>query len=174
MNYHFPLPPCGERAVLPALTRLNFQGSMPYLEGIITIIDAPSLKDIDITSYNPFLSLPHFRKFVDQIEMHGSHIGAHILFSEPTVSISLTRPGSPVRLKLQVLCKPLYSEPYFEQTFSKAQICLDFSPFLFNDEGDTRISMIRLPVQADSPHDRKWLGLLNQITGKKRLHRYEL
>ena len=161
-NYHFPLPPCGERAVLPALTRLNFQGSMPYLEGIITIIDAPSLKDIDITSYDPSLALSDFKNFVGQIEMHRSHIGAHILSSEPIISISWTRPGAPTRLKLQVICKPFRT-----QIFSPAQLCLDFSPFLFKDNGDTRISTTRPPARADSSHKRKWIGLFNEFTGKK-------
>ena len=164
-NYHFPLPPCGERAVLPALTCLDFQGSMAYLEGIITIIDAPSLKDIDITSDDPFLALSNFKKFVGQIEMHRSHIGAHILSSEPTISISLTRPGAPTRLKLQVLCKPITT-----QIFSTARFCLYFSPFLFNDEGYTHISTTRPQLRAESSHNREWIGLFNKFRGKKLFH----
>ena len=164
-NYHFPLPPYEERLVLPSLTGLNFHGSMAYLEGIVAMIDAPSLEDIDIASDNPSLALPKLKKFIDRIEMHKSHIGAHILSSSPTISISLTRPGAPTRLKLQVLCKPFPT-----QIFSTAQFFLDFSSFLFNDEGDTRISTTRPPIRADSSHDREWLGLLNKFTGKKLFH----
>ena len=164
-NYHFPLPPHGERAILPALTHLNFQGSMAYLEGIFIIIDAPSLEDINITSDNPFLALPNFKNFVDQIEIHKSHIGAHILSSEPTISISLTQPGTPTRLKLQVLCKPLRT-----QIFSTAQFCLDFSPLRFNDEGNLRISTARPPVRTNGSHKREWLELLDKFTGKKLFH----
>ena len=162
-NYRFPLPPDGERVVLPALTRLKFQGSTAYLEGIVAIIDAPSLEDIDITSDNPSLALriANFKNFVDRIEMHRSHIGAHILSSSPTISISLTQPGAHTRLKLQVLCKPFHT-----QIFSTAQFHLDFFPFLFDDEGDTRISTTRPSVQADSSHNREWLELLNKIAGK--------
>ena len=164
-NYHFPLPPHGECAVLPALTDLNFQGSMAYLEGIFAIMYSPSLEDIDITSDNPFLALPKLKKFVDRIETHKSHIGAHILSSEPTISISLTRPGARTRLRLQVLCKP-----FRKGLFSTAQFCLDFSPFFVNDEGYTHISTTRPPLRAESSHNREWLELLNQYTGKKLFH----
>ena len=161
-NYCSPIPPYGERAVLPALTGLYFQGSMAYLEGIVAIIDTPSLEDIDITSDSPFLALPYFKNFVNQIEMHRSHIGGHILYSEPTISISLTPPGAATRLKLQVLCKPFRT-----QIFSTAQFCLDFSPLRFNDGG---ISTTRPPVRTNGSHKREWLDLLDEITGKKLFH----
>ena len=79
---------------------------MAYLEGIVDIIDVPSLKDVEITFDNPSLALPLFKGFIDRIEMHRSHRRAHILSSEPTISISLTQPGAPMRLKLQAFCKP--------------------------------------------------------------------
>ena len=164
-NNHFPLPPHVERAALPALTCLNFQGSIAYLEGILTIIDIPSLEDIDITSDNPFLALPNFKHFIDRIESHRSHIGAHILSSEPTISISLTQPGALTRLKLQVLCKSFPT-----QIFSTARFSLDLSPFLSNDEGDTRTSTTRPPVRADSSHGREVIRVLNKYTGKKLFH----
>ena len=168
-NYHFPLPPHGERVGLPILTHLDYRGSMTYLEGIVTIIDAPSLEEIEITSDNRFLALqvvlPKFKNFVDRIETHRSHIGAHMLSSEPTISTSLTQVGAPTRLKLQVLCKPFPT-----QIFSTAQLCLDFSPFLFNDDGDLHISTTRPPVRADNSHNREWLELLNKFTGKQVLY----
>ena len=166
-NYHFPLPPCGEHVVLPVLTRLNYQGSMTYLEGILAIIDAPSLNDIEITYDNPSLALPKFKTFIDQIEMYRSHRGAHILSSHlrPTVSISLTQPGAPMRLKLQLLCKP-----FCMQISSLAQICLDSSPFLFNDKEDLCISTTRPSVRMNKSHSGELLEILNQFTGKKLFH----
>ena len=163
-NYHFPLPPYEKHAVLPVLTRLNYRGSMMYLEGILTIIDAPSLKDIEITSDNPFLSFPKFKTFVDRIEMYRSYRGTHILSShlQPTVSISLTQPGAPMHLKLQLLCKPIRMH-----VSSLAQICFDSSPFLFNDKGDLCISITRPPVRMNNSHSGELLEILNQFTGKK-------
>ena len=163
-NYHFPLPPYEIHAVLPVLTRLNYRGSMMYLEGILTIIDAPSLKDIEITSDDPFLSFPKFKTFVDRIEMYRSYRGTHILSSHlrPTVSISLTQPGAPMHLKLQLLCKPIRMH-----ASSLAQICFDSSPFLFNDKGDLCISITRPPIRMNNSHSGELLEILNQFTGKK-------
>ena len=163
-NCHFPLPLYGECPVLPALTSLNFQGSIAYLEGIVTTIEAPSLEDIDITSDDPFLALSKFKVLIDQIEMHRSHCRAHILSSEPTISISLTQPGAPIRLKLQALYKPSSIHIYL-----MAQIC-NPSPFLFNGEGDLRISTTRPSILMDSAHSRELLELLNQFTGKRLFH----
>ena len=160
-NYHFPLLPYGEYTLLPALTRLIFQGNVTYLEGIVAIIEAPSLEDIDITSDNPFFALSEFEGFIDRIEMHRSHRRAHILSSELTISISWTRPGAPVRLKLQAFCKPSCI-----QISSMVQNCLDPSLFLFNGEGDLRISTTRPSVRMDSAHSRELLKLPNQFTGK--------
>ena len=164
-NYRFPLPPYGERAVLPALTRLKFQGSMAYLQGIFVIIDTPSLEDIDITSDNPFLALANFKNIVDGIKMLRSHIGAHMFSSSLTISISLTRPGAHTRLKLQVLCKPFRT-----QILSTARFCLDFPPFPFNNEEDQRISTTGSPIRTEGSHKSEWLGLLNKFTGKKLFH----
>ena len=164
-NYHFPLPPHGERVVLPVLTHLDYRGSMAYLEGIVTIIDTPSLSEIEITSDNPFVALPKFKNFIDWIEMHRSSHGAHILSSEPTISISLSQPGAPIRLKLKPVHKPSHI-----QISSMTQICLGFyfSPFHFNDEEDLRIGRTRPSVRMDSSHGRGFLELLNK--GKKFFH----
>ena len=162
-NYHFPLPPHGERIVLPVLTRLDYRGSVVYLEGIVTIIDAPSLEEIEITFDNHFLALPIFKTFIDWLEMYRSHHGAHILSSEPTISISLSQLGAPMRLKLTSVRETLHI-----QISSMALICLDFSPFHFNDEEDLCISRTRPSIRMDSLHEREILELLNK--GKKLFH----
>ena len=107
-NHYFPVPPYGERVVLPVLTRLNYQGSMAYLEVIVAMIDPPSLEDtaIDITSDNISHTLLKMKKITNWIEMHGSHRGTHKLSSEPIISISLIRSETPTCLKVQVLYKP--------------------------------------------------------------------
>ena len=161
-DYHFPLPPYGECVVLRVLTRLTYRGSMAYLEGIVSIIDAPSLEDIEITSDNPFLTLPKFKKFIDWIEMR-THCGAHILSPETTISLSFTQPGAPTRLKLQALRKPIRME-----ISSMAHICLDLSPLIFKKWRDLRISTTRPSGWMDSSrHGRELFELLNKFTGKK-------
>ena len=150
--YHHALPDT-ERNVQPVLTRLNFRGSMMYMEGIVTSVDAPFLKDIEITFFDNLISVhSKFNKFVDLIELYRSHI----LSSQPTISISLAQPGVPTCLKLQVLCKPSRL-----QISSMAQICL------LNDEGDLRITTTRPSRRMNRSHSRELLELLNKSTGKK-------
>ncbi|KAH9172660.1 hypothetical protein EDB89DRAFT_1964278 [Lactarius sanguifluus] len=69
-------PPSGRRIVLPYLTHLKFRGSSNYLDSLVARIDAP-------------------RK---------SYHRADVLTSKCAVSISLTKRGSPTRLRLEISC----------------------------------------------------------------------
>ena len=164
--YRHSLPPDTERILLPVLNRLNFRGSMAYFEGIVTSIDAPFLKDIEITFFENYIfALSELNKFFSRIEIYSPHCGTHFLSSEPTISISLTQPGSPTYLKLLV---KVLRQPLHVQISSMARICLGSSPFLFNDEGIIRTSRTR--PSMDTSHSRALLVLLNQITGKQLFH----
>ena len=159
--HHFSLPRylpvCLESSFFPVLTRLNYQGSMEYLEDTVTSIDAPFLKDIAITFFdNLIVAHSKLSKFIDCIELYRSHFGAHILSSQPTISISITQPGSPTCLKLQVLCKPSCL-----QTSSMAQICL------FDDEDNLPITTTRPSGRMNISCSKEFLELLNKFTGKK-------
>ena len=158
-HYFLPLylPLCLESISLPVLTRLNYQGSMEYLECTVASIDAPFLKDIEITFFdNLIVAHSNLSEFIDWIELYRSHFGAHILPSQPTISISITQPGAPTCLKLQVLCKPSCL-----QTSSMAQICL------FNDEGNLRISTTRPSGWMNRSYRRELLEFLSKFKGKK-------
>jgi hypothetical protein len=164
-SYHVPLPQYGERVVLPVLAQLNFRGCTAYLEGIVALIDAPSLEDIEITFLdNPILTISKINNFIDRITMHRSHRLAHISFSEHAISISLTQPGAPTRLKMQLLGKPLHM-----QIFSMARICSHFSTVLFS-VGELCISEMRHLGLEDSFDSQQWSELLNLFTGVKEFH----
>ena len=157
-SYHFPPPPYGKRIILPVLARINYRGGVAFLEGIVDIIDAPSLEDVEITFDNPSPTLPEFKKFIDWLEMYDSSRGAHIPPSEPSILMSLTFPGAFMRLKLQSLNKQS-----FVQVASMAQICLYLSPLFWNNEGyDLRISTTRPSGRMDNSHSE----LPNSITGE--------
>ncbi|KAH9010371.1 hypothetical protein EDB83DRAFT_427717 [Lactarius deliciosus] len=147
----------GGRRSLPVLTRLNFRGSSRYLERLVARIDAPLLEGIELTFLNENISLPDLCEFVYRIEMHKSHRRAHILFSESSISISLTQPGAPACLKLQLFC-----EPWRQQLLFVTRVCDLLSASLFNVE-DLRIS-------ATPPSGRVyrnysgWRDLLNFFT----------
>ncbi|KAH9070675.1 hypothetical protein EDB83DRAFT_2367443 [Lactarius deliciosus] len=171
ISLHFPFTaidavsptPSGEPIILPALTRLNFRGITGYLEGLVARIDAPRLGDIEITLSNSLLvcDVPELGEFIDRIEMQKVHRQADILFSRHAVSLSLTQPGAPTRLKLEVFCKTLRLQP-----FCIAQICSHFPSFLFRVE-DLRISMARPSSGMDNSSRGQWLGLIRQFRGAK-------
>ena len=151
------LPPDTERIFLPVLTRLHYQGNMEYLEDILASIDAPFLKDIEISFFdNLIIAHSKLSKFLDCIELYRSHFGAHILSSQPTISISIRHPGAPTCLKL--LCKPSGTSRL--QTSSMAQICL------INDDGDPRITTTRPLVPMNRSYSREMLEFLSKFTGK--------
>ena len=162
-HYHFPLPTHRDkvvlRVILPFLTHLNYWGRIVYLEGIVAIIDAPSLEDIKITTENPFLG--KYKRFIDWIETRRSHRGDILSSeqaSESTLSISLMQPGDQTRLKLQALYNLLRVE-----TSSMAQIW-------FKDEDCLRIGTTRSSARMESSHSRGLLEPLNKFTGKKLSH----
>ena len=167
-NYRpFSPPLYGERAVLPALTRLNYRGSISYLEGILARIDAPFLEveDVEITLFDDSI-LAHSKtnKLIERLERHTSHHAAQPLSSEPTVFISSQKgPGAFMRLKFQSL-----SKPSLVQISSMAQISLHFSPFFWNN--DLHISITQPSEQMNSSHRGELLVLLNPSTGEKSCH----
>jgi hypothetical protein len=158
----FSVPsPAGERVILPALTRLNFRGITEYLEDLVARIDAPRLGDIEITFYDHKCDVPKLGEWICRLEMQKLHRQAEILFSEHSVSLSLTQPGAPTCLKVQVFC-----EPFGEQVYSMIQICSHFSAFLSHVE-DVHIST----TQPSSGHDNnfeQWLKLIRRFGGAKR------
>ena len=165
-----PIPPSsGERVLLPVLTHLNLQGFTGYLEGLGSRIDAPNLRDIEITFFDDSIfDVPKLRDFIDQIEMQKSHCRADILSSEHSISISLTQPGAPTRLKLQVLCRTSDLLPLF-----MAQICTYFSAFLCRVE-DLHICAMRTSNrQGGTDFNRasgQWLELIRRFRGAKWFH----
>ena len=161
--YCVPLPPSEELFVLPALTRLDFRGVTWYLEGLVTIIDAPQLEDIEITLFDNSISC-HSRlcEFIDRMEMHKSHSRAHVSFSKGTISVSLMQPGR-AWLRLEIYCKSSSAQLYF-----MAQICVGFSPFLLKVR-DLRINTTRQEWSGWAYLER-WLEILNSFPGVMWLH----
>ena len=154
------LPPSGDLAVLPALTRLNFLGRIDYLEGLVSRIDAPLLADINVTFLDiSIFDLPELRKFTVRTGMHEMHNRAVILASELAVSISLTRPGDPTCLTFQ-----LYLTSSSQQLYFIARICVQFSAILCN------VEELLISVQHSRPEDKldgRWLESLNSFIGVK-------
>jgi hypothetical protein len=157
-------PPSGEPFLLPALTRFNFQGRKGHLESLVARIDTPRLGEIEVTFLNNSdLDLCKLRTFLDQTGMPKSHRRAYILASDLAISISLTRPGDDTYLKLR-LPPSLGLLPVSDHV---AQICAQFSAFLFNVE-DLLIDVTSRPW--DRSESRQWLKVLDSFPRVKWFH----
>ena len=159
-----PSPP-ERRVVFPALTRFIFRGPAKYLERFIPRIDAPHLRDIQVTVSDKFVyNLSRLSEFVDRIEIHKSYHQARILSSERAICISMTQPGASTCFKLRLL-----SELLSVQLYAMYYILPHFSAFLRNVE-DLCISAARSSSIEDSRCRGRWLELLGLFTSVKWLH----
>jgi hypothetical protein len=142
------------RVVLPALTRLKYRGPGECLNAIL---DAPRLQDLDITfsdcPISGVSSLPALHK-----EMQTSYRQSDILFSDTSVSISLSQPSS-TYLKWKVLC-----EPFSCQLSSIAHICTSLSACLPSVED---LSISATQPSSDTDH-KELLKLIHAFRGTKR------
>ena len=155
----------GELVVLPALTCLKYRGTSKYLDSFVARIDVPRLGEIDINFFGqPTMHASHLARFINRIEMQGSYRQADITSSERAISISLTQPGVPSRLELQISCKLLA-----RQLSHMAQICNGLSASLLGVE-DLRICVTRPTSGQDDSDREEWLELTRPFRGTKWFH----
>ena len=155
-------PPSGKNVVLPTLTCLKYRGTSEYLDSLVARIDAPRLMDIEITTFDELMfDVYNLTEFINRMEMQKSHRQADILFSEHSVSISLTQPV-PTSLKLQVCCEPLS-----QQLFSIARFCGRFPAFLSCVEG-LRIEATRLSNRRHGAE--RWADLIRSFRATKQFY----
>jgi hypothetical protein len=126
----FPPSP-GERISLPALTSLKYRGTSKYLDTLAAGIDAPTLGDIDITLFNqPALDASRLGQFIGRTEIPTSLTRAEIQTSAHAISmffiVTGSGSGTSTPLQLHISCQELDS-----QLSCMAQVCNQFSPFLF-------------------------------------------
>jgi hypothetical protein len=151
-------PPSGKRVNLPTLTYLKYHGTSEFLDSLVARIDAPHLGNIEITLSSEYtFNVSNLAEFIDRLEMPKSYRRAHILFSERSVSISLTHP-TPTYLKLQVLCKPLSQQLFFITRFSSLLSCVE----------DLHIEAARVSCKLGG--SGRWTELIHSLRATKRLH----
>jgi hypothetical protein len=105
-------PPPSTRSVLPVLTEFLFQGVSEYLEDLVSRIDVPRLKSLDITFFNDivfdtplliqFISRIPKLKALERADIYLQDHAARVNFSSKT---SQSRDG--VALRVEILCKGL-------------------------------------------------------------------
>ncbi|KAH9024449.1 hypothetical protein EDB83DRAFT_2658119 [Lactarius deliciosus] len=152
------LPPLsGERVILPALTLLKYRRTSKYLDSLVARIDAPGLGDIDITFFSqPTMDTPQLGRFIQRIELQTSLSRTYVQTSAHAISITFSSSSISTRLRLQISCKQLDW-----QLSSMAQVCDQFSPFLFR-MNDLRISSTQSSSEQDS---EQWLQVIRRFGG---------
>ena len=86
-------PPPLVRLILPALTKLEFQGIPEYLEDLVAQIDTPLLGDFKVTFFltDPNLEVRQLHRFISRAEKFNQFVRATVLIS--TFKIMLRLPS---------------------------------------------------------------------------------
>jgi hypothetical protein len=171
-----PRPPL-TRAVLPALTKLEFRGVSEYLEVLAARIDAPQLDNIRITFCNQLVfDIPQIARFIGHQELSRpselslsfcQNRSAYISFSRPQDSGSSHGEGY---LLWRISCKGLDW-----QVFAIAQLCAQILPLcsivdgLNIEYGFPWEEDPPLGIQPDDMDPTRWLELFHSFTSVQRL-----
>lgn len=160
-------PPPLTRAVIPALTRLHFQGVSEYLEDLVARINAPLLDHVIITFFNQLLfEIPQLPQFVNRTEKLILLNRATVTFRPHTVGISLYSPIRSPKFELQVSCKDSDW-----QISSMEQICIQCLSLL------SRVEQLEIyegsflrPEWVDDMDSTQWLELFDPWASVQSLH----
>ena len=159
-------PPPQTRTLLPILTNMRFKGASDYLEDFVARIDAPLLKELNITfCYERIFDTPQLIEFINRTPKFEAHRDVHMFFSEWEVSIKL--PLARETLVLGIECR----EPE-GQLSSLTQVCRSSLP-------EALVSMVEhlyiqntsmLPRWHDDVENGRWLELLRPFVAVKSLY----
>jgi F-box-like len=124
------------RVVLPALTRLQFDGASEYLEDLVARIDTPAIISVHTQFFNQLeFDIPQFIQFIARTQILGSFEEAKLDFMEKSSIIRFGHRDPPggkefrIALSIRISCHALDW-----QVACIAQICSKIAPFLSNVE----------------------------------------
>ena len=163
------------RAVLPALYRLSFEGIANYLDDLVSRIDAPVIRFLDMTFFNqPFVTsdFGQLRQFIGRAEKFKSLTHAHINFCYPAVELSLFQQTQThgVELSVGILCGQLHP-----QLQSLAEVG-SASLLPLSKVESLEFSSELLTWQLHEEHteeDARWLNVLQPFSAVKNLYPHE-
>jgi F-box-like len=160
-------PPPLTPAVLPALTRLYFQGVSEYLEDLVARINAPLVSHVMITFFNQLVfDIPQLPQFIDRTEKLMPLNRAAVTFRPHTVGITLYSTTGPAKLDLQISCR----ESDW-QISSMEQICIQCSLLLSRVERlEVHEGSFLRPQWLDDMDSAQWLELFIPWTSVQSLH----
>ena len=158
-----PLPPA--RSVLPALTKLGFEGINEYFEDFVSRIDTPRLYRLSIILSDDN-DTPELNQFISRTPRFGAYDEARLIFYNRAAQVRLQSQSDHGMVEVQIICgKP------DRQLSCMAQICtLALHPLLTMDnlyfEGDQLIPLLL----SDGIENTNWLDLLLPFTAVKNLY----
>ena len=160
-------PPPRMRSVLPALTSIYFRGASEYLEGLISLIDAPHLNELSIEFFVDLIfDIPQLHEFIGRTRRLRPLNPAQLKFSGDGIRIRISLGSSPTRLKLEIICE----EPGW-QLSSVAQVCNAHFPLLSQVEqlDICETSPMKLAAKNEV-NPSQWLELFRPFSAVRSLY----
>ncbi len=157
-------PPSSKHSVIPALTYFEFKGVIEYLEDLVTFVDAPQLRYLNITFFNQIdFDGPRLAQFITRMPILGD-CDAHVEFNDTTASV---RFSSPLKYSaIEISCR----EPDW-QLSSVAQVCNScFPPLSMIEDLYIEHRYLQLVWKNDAIENTLWLELLLPFPGVKNLY----
>jgi F-box-like len=152
-------PPTPTRAVLKDLTNFLFKGVTEYLEDIVSGIDAPQLKYLDITLFNQILfDTPQLIQFIGRTPPLKALEKTRVAFADGAARINLSSQTSGSgELTVKIPCRELDW-----QVSAMERICASCLPPL--STLDLYIYMDKVGYWQDNIEDMLWMELLHPFT----------
>jgi hypothetical protein len=160
-------PPPPTRSIFPALLFFSFKGVNEYLEDLVSWIDSPRLRKLEITFFNDIdFNTPELDQFITRTPSLGANYVAHLIFYSHEALVRLLQ-FQPERLvHVSILCQ--VSD---WQLSSLAQICtFSLHPFLTMENLYIYENLDSPPNWKDDIENTEWLDLLLPFTAVKNLY----
>ena len=142
--------------MLPALTRLSFQGISEYLEDLVSRIDTPALDNVNIDFFMDLdFHIPQLNQLIARVEMFKHPNGAILSFDQTMTDITINLRGQ-VKFTLAIHCDRL---DY--QVSSMTQVCRELSPHLSFVEELDMAHFATFPASRNDMDSMQWLELFH-------------
>jgi len=160
------LPP-PKRSILPALHVFRFTGVTEYLEDLVTFIDAPQLKTLDITFFNQIdFDCTRLAQFINRTPILRALGEAHVKFDDIFAPVVLSAGSAIPAFNIRISCRETdWQLSSIEQVCNSSLHPLSTVEGLYIDH-----QYQQLVWKSDAIEDTLWLELLRPFTAVKNLY----
>jgi F-box-like len=158
-------PPPSIRTSLPVLDHFMFRGGGEYLEVLVARIDAPRLRDLDITFFNDIIFVtPQLTRFISRTPTLEAVDEATVTLKDSSASVELS--SAYACLGVRVSCRELDWQLSFVE-----QVCTSSLPPLSTLQNLYMMSSRPWPQDwKDNIDYAQWLELLRSFSAVKNLY----